>query len=125
MNVSITKIKSIRLLYDQVLVRPLDAEGRTSAGLYIPEIAKGNTPYARGQVVHVGPGRVTKESTFVPLQVKEGDLVMYQRKAGTVLPINDEHLVLLAETEVIATFEIEEHAIDLMPRFMDVVRTPE
>ena len=104
-----TKIKSIQPFYDGVLIRPLSEESRTKGGLYIPEVHHGNTPYARGEVVEVGIGRPTNEGNIVPLQVKKGDLVLYQRSAGIRFPIDgDRDVSLVPETAVFAILEVEE-----------------
>jgi chaperonin GroES len=89
-------------LYDRVIVRNIEDSARTKAGLYVPDIARGNVPYARGEVVAVGAGRVAMDGTVAPLTVKVGDAVIYDRKAGVDMPLDDEEVVLLREPEIIA-----------------------
>lgn len=106
-----TKITEIRPLYDRVLVRPLSEGGKTASGLFVPEVAKKNAPYARGEVIAVGVGRVTFEGKQAPMLVKKGDIVLYDRKAGTFLPLGDEEVVMIREPEILATVTVEEQRI--------------
>lgn len=103
-----TRIKSVRPTYDGVLVRPLSEESRTKGGLFIPEVHHGNKPYARGEVVAVGMGRPTDSGSTVPLQVKKGDIVLFNRSAGVVFPVEGEHLTLMPEGGIFAILEVEE-----------------
>jgi chaperonin GroES len=107
----VTKITSIEPLYDRVLVRPLSEGGKTKSGLFVPEVAKGNVPYARGEVIAVGIGRVTFEGKQAPMLVKVGDLVLYDRKAGTFLPYQDDEVVMIREPEILARITVEEQRI--------------
>jgi chaperonin GroES len=106
----VTKVKEITPLYDRCLVRPLSEGGQTKSGLFVPEVAKKNAPYARGEVIAVGVGRVTFEGKQAPMLVKVGDLVLYDRKAGTFLPLGDEEVVMLREPEILATITVEEES---------------
>lgn len=105
-----TKIKSITPLYDGVLIRPLAEDSRTKGGLYIPDVHAGNTPYARGELVEVGMGRPTADGKLVPLQVKKGQIVLYNRTAGIRFPVDGEHLSLMPETAIHAVLEVEEES---------------
>jgi chaperonin GroES len=107
----VTKITSIEPLYDRVLVRPLSEGGKTKSGLFEPEVAKGNVPYARGEVIAVGIGRVTFEGKQAPMLVKVGDLVLYDRKASTFLPYQDDEVVMIREPEILARITVEEQRI--------------
>lgn len=71
------------MLYDRLLVRPLERGSKTKGGLYVPDIARENTPYLRGEVVAAGHGRLATNGTVVPLIVKEGDVILFFRNAGS------------------------------------------
>lgn len=95
-------------LYDRILVRLL-VEGEPSrSGLVVPDIARGKRPYAYGEVLSVGQGRVNMQGVIVPLQVKPGDVVCFGRKAGIIIPVlgesldDEEELTMLREPEVLA-----------------------
>lgn len=66
-------------LYDRLLVRVIDAGDKTSGGLVIPQMAKDNTPYLRGEVIACGHGRITPNGDTVPLSVKDGDIIVFFR----------------------------------------------
>lgn len=93
--------------YDRILILPV-ADGQVSkGGLLIPSVAQASKVFAYGDVTAVGTGRVNVEGKVVPLIVKVGDVVMYPRRAGQLVPITDEagdeipH-VLLREPEIMA-----------------------
>ena len=71
---------SIKPLEDRIVVRPLEAEQTTASGLVIPDTAKEKPQ--EGQVVAVGPGRVAENGTRVPVDVAEGDVVLYSKYGG-------------------------------------------
>jgi chaperonin GroES len=106
------QITEVKPIYDGVLIRPLSEESRTRGGLYIPDMHHGNTPYARGEVVEVGVGRPTADGAIVPLQVKKGQIVLYQRTAGIRFPLDgDRDVSLMPETAIFAILTIEETSI--------------
>lgn len=105
-----TKIKAVKPLHDGVLVRPLSEDSRTKGGLFIPDVHHGNKPYLRAQVVTAGLGRQTEDGKNVPLQVKEGDIVLASRSAGIVFPVDGENLTLLPEGSIFAILEVEEQS---------------
>lgn len=90
----------IKPILDRICVKPNDTETTTAGGLFIPDNAK-DTP-VQGTVVSVGTGRITEDGTIVPLNVNEGDTVMYVKGAGQTINVdNDEHLIL-TEDQVLA-----------------------
>ena len=81
---------SIKPLEDRIVVRPLEAEQTTASGLVIPDTAKEKPQ--EGQVVAVGPGRVAENGNRVPVDVAEGDVVLYSKYGGTAVSYT--HLTL-------------------------------
>ncbi len=83
-------------LGDRVVIKPKDEEeARTASGLVIPDTAKEKPQL--GEVLAVGPGELTDSGERVPLEVKEGDIVVYSKYAGTEVKLEgDEYLVLSA-----------------------------
>ena len=96
-----TKTKTnIEPLEDRVVIRPLDAEEVTSSGLVIPDTAKEKPQ--EGEVLAVGPGRWDDDGDKrIPLDVKEGDRVLYSKYAGTEIKIDDEEHIILPEHEIL------------------------
>ena len=74
---------SLKPLNDRVLVKRLESEERTASGLYIPDTAKEKP--SKGEVVAVGPGKHADDGKLVPMAVKVGDMVLFNKYAGTCL----------------------------------------
>lgn len=74
-------------LFDRVLVLPIDDIGQTKGSLVIPDIARNSSVFGYGEVVGIGPGRHDAQGTLVKIKLKVGDVVMYPRKVGLVVPI--------------------------------------
>jgi chaperonin GroES len=82
-------------LHDRVIIRPARAEEKTAGGIIIPDTAKEKPQ--RGTVVAAGPG--TKDE---PVTVKEGDMVLYGKYAGTELKVGGEDLLIVRESDILA-----------------------
>lgn len=90
----------VRPLGDRVLIRPIQREEQTKSGLFLPDTAKEKPQ--RGEVVAVGAGRVNDDGERLPMDVKQGDHVLFAKYAGTELKIDDEELLILSEKDVLA-----------------------
>jgi chaperonin GroES len=86
---------NIKPLADRVLIEPSVAEEKTAGGLIIPDTAKEKPQ--RGTVVAVGPGKKDE-----PMTVKEGDVVLYGKYAGTEISINNTNYLIMRESDVVA-----------------------
>lgn len=82
-------------LHDRVIIRPARAEEKTAGGIIIPDTAK-EKPMT-GLVVAAGPGKKDE-----PLTVKAGDRVMYGKYAGAELRLDNEELLIMCESEILA-----------------------
>ena len=91
---------TIKPLEDRVLVQPLEAETTTASGLVIPDTAKEKPQ--EGKVVAVGPGRVDDSGKRVPVDVTEGDLVIYSKYGGTEVNYAGEDYLILSARDVLA-----------------------
>ena len=87
-------------LGDRVLIQPEDRETTTASGLVLPDTAKEKPQ--EGTVRAVGAGRVNEEGVTVPLEVKEGDKVLYAKYAGTEVRLDDEDFLIVSERDVLA-----------------------
>jgi len=90
----------IRPLADRVVVKPLEETEQMRGGLYIPDTAKEKPQ--QGEVVAVGPGRLTDSGERVAMEVKEGDRVLYGKYSGTEITLGDEQYLILRESDVLA-----------------------
>ena len=93
----------VRPLYDNIIVKRLEAETTTSSGIIIPDNAKEKP--SEGIVQAVGNGKVNDQGESRPLQVKEGDRVLFGKYSGSEIKINGEELLILAEDKILAIIE--------------------
>lgn len=94
---------NIRPLEDKVLVQILEAETTTASGLVIPDSAQEKPQEAT--VIAVGPGRLAEDGTRQPIDVKEGDTVVFSKYGGTELKYDGEEFLLLSARDLLAVVE--------------------
>jgi len=95
---------NLRPLADRLIVEPIEQEEKTASGIILPETAKEKPQ--EGKVLAVGPGRKDEEGDRIPMDVKEGDRVLYAKYAGTEVKLPDDRKVLvLKESDVLAIVE--------------------
>lgn len=102
---------SLKPLYDRVVVRRLEAETTTKAGIIIPD--KSAEKPTQGEVIAVGDGIATESGDFRSLLVKTGDKVLFGQFSGSPIKLNGEELLILKESDILAIIEeqnIEEKA---------------
>jgi chaperonin GroES len=90
----------VQPLADRLVIRPNEREEMTVSGIVLPDTAKEKPQ--EGTVVAVGPGRLNEDGKRVPLEVSNGDIVLYAKYAGTEVKIEGEDLLILKETDVLA-----------------------
>ena len=90
----------IQPLADRIVVKALDESEQMRGGLYIPDTAKEKPQ--QGEVVAVGPGRMTDDGKRVDPEVKAGDKVLYGKYSGTEVTVADEQYLILRESDVLA-----------------------
>jgi chaperonin GroES len=95
---------NLRPLADRLIIEPVEQEETTASGIILPETAKEKPQ--EGKVLAVGPGRKDEEGERIPMDVKEGDRVLYAKYAGTEVKLPDDRKVLvLKESDVLAIVE--------------------
>jgi chaperonin GroES len=87
-------------LGDRVVVKPMPQEEVTKSGIVIPDTAKEKPQ--DGKVIAVGPGRMTEDGKRIAMDVKVGDIVIYAKYGGTEIKENDEELIILRESDILA-----------------------
>lgn len=90
---------TLKPLEDRIVVQALEAVQTTASGLVIPDTAKEKPQ--EGKVVAVGPGRF-ENGTRLPLDVKEGDVVIFSKYGGTEVKYNGEEFLILSARDVLA-----------------------
>ena len=92
-----------RPLHDRVVVRRLEAEEKTAGGIIIPDTAKEKP--MEGEVIAVGPGARDEAGKLVPLDVKDGDRILFGKWSGTEVKLDGEELVIMKEADIMGIIE--------------------
>ena len=90
-------------LYDRVLVKRLEEEARSAGGIIIPDTAKEKP--LRGRILAAGRGKLLDNGELRVLAVKEGDVVLFGKYAGTEIKVEGEELTILREDDILAIIE--------------------
>jgi chaperonin GroES len=90
----------LKPLGDRLIVKVVEEEETTASGIVLPDTAKEKPQ--RGKVLAAGDGKVTDEGKRVPLDVSEGDEVLYSKYGGTDIVVDGEDLLVLRESDVLA-----------------------
>ncbi|HEY2763746.1 MAG TPA: co-chaperone GroES [Pseudonocardiaceae bacterium] len=91
---------NIKPLEDKIVVQASEAEMTTASGIVIPETAKEKPQ--EGKVLAVGPGRFDDNGKRIPMDVSEGDVVIYSKYGGTEIKYNGEEYLILSARDVLA-----------------------
>lgn len=92
-------MSKVRPLHDRLLVKRIEEQETVRGGIIIPDSAKEKPQ--EGEVVAVGKGKVTEEGKVLPLDVKEGDRILFGKYAGSEIKLDGEDLLILREDEVL------------------------
>jgi chaperonin GroES len=93
----------VKPLHDRVIVKRVEEEETTKGGIIIPDTAKEKPQ--EGKVVAVGAGKVNDKGERVPLEVKEGDRVLFGKYSGNEITIDGEENLIMREDDIIAIVE--------------------
>ena len=98
-----TKAKTatrLQPLDDRIVVKPIKREEVTKGGIILPDTAKEKPQ--EGEVIAVGPGKLTEDGNKIEMDLKKGDKVMYAKFSGTEIKLDDEELLIMRESDVLA-----------------------
>jgi chaperonin GroES len=90
-------------LHDRVVIRRLEGEERTKAGIIIPDTAQEKPQ--EGEVVAVGPGARDEAGKLIPIDLKAGDRVLFGKWSGTEVKIDGEELLIMKESDVMGVLQ--------------------
>ncbi len=93
----------LKPLGDRLIVQPLDEEETTASGIVLPDTAKEKPQ--RGKVLAVGDGAKNDEGNRIPLDVSEGETVLYSKYGGTEVKVDGDDLLVLRESDVLAVVQ--------------------
>ena len=91
---------SIKPLGNRLVVEPIEEEEITAGGIVLPETAKEKPQ--KGIVLAVGPGERNDEGEYMPLEVKEGDRVLFAKYSGTEVKYDGKKLLIMRESGILA-----------------------
>ena len=95
---------NIRPLQDRIIVERVEEESKTAGGIIIPDTVSKEKPQ-EGKVIAVGKGKVTPEGKVLPLDVKEGDLVLFGKYAGSEVKIDGVEYLIMREDDILGVVE--------------------
>ena len=90
----------VQPLADRIVVKPLEDTEQMRGGLYIPDTAKEKPQ--QGEVIAVGPGKMTDDGKRIQPELKAGDRILYGKYSGTEVTVADEQYLILREADVLA-----------------------
>jgi chaperonin GroES len=93
----------VRPLHDRLIIQTMKEEEITKGGIIIPDTAKEKP--VEGKVIAVGAGRIKKDGTKIPLEIKKGDLVLYAKYGGTEIKMDGEDYLVMKEDDILAIIE--------------------
>ncbi|RYY00746.1 co-chaperone GroES [bacterium] len=93
----------LRPLSDRVVVKVLESEEKTKGGIFLPDTAKEKPQQAT--VVAVGPGKTLDDGTKSPVDVKEGDVILFAKYSGTEVKLEGTEYLVIAEKDILAVVQ--------------------
>ena len=92
----------INPLSDRVVVMPEEVDEKTASGIILPDTAKEKPQM--GQIVAAGPGKISDNGNTVEMTLKAGDKVLYGKYSGTEITLNDDEVLIMRESDILAKF---------------------
>jgi len=92
-----------RPLHDRVVIRRVEQEARTTGGIFIPDTAQEKP--IEGEIIAVGPGARDERGTVVPLDVKQGDRILFGKWSGSEVKLDGEDLLIMNESDIMGVIE--------------------
>jgi len=93
----------VKPLHDRVLVERTESEEKTAGGIIVPDSAKEKPQ--EGRVIAAGNGTKKEDGTVIPLDVKQGDKILFAKWSGTEIKINGKELLIMKESDILALIE--------------------
>ncbi|MDR1242249.1 MAG: co-chaperone GroES [Deltaproteobacteria bacterium] len=94
---------NLKPLNDRVLVKRLESEEKTAGGLFIPDTAKEKP--SKGEVIAVGPGKTADDGKLIAMTVKNGDVVLFNKYAGTEIKLDGVDHLVMREDDILAVIK--------------------
>jgi len=91
---------NVKPLADRIIVKAAEAEEMTKGGIILPDTAKEKPQ--QGEVIAVGPGKVSDNGNIVKVTLKSGDKVLYGKYSGTEITVDGEDVLIMRESDILA-----------------------
>ena len=91
---------NVKPLADRIIIKAAEAEEMTKGGIILPDTAKEKPQ--QGEVIAVGPGKVSDSGNIVEMTLKSGDKVLYGKYSGTEITVDDEDVLIMRESDILA-----------------------
>ncbi len=91
---------NLKPLADRIIVKPKAPEEKTKGGIILPDTAQEKP--MEGEIIAVGPGKVSDDGKKIPMELKVGDKVLYGKYSGSEVKINDGEFLIMRESDVYA-----------------------
>ena len=95
---------NIKPLSDHILIEPIKEEEKTQSGIFLPETAE-KEKSEQGKIIATGPGKKTDDGKIVPLSVKPGDRVLFQKYGPSEIKIDGKEYLIAREEDILAVVE--------------------
>jgi len=95
---------NIKPLSDHILIEPVKEEEKTKAGIFLPETAS-KEKSEEGKVIAVGPGKKTDDGKIVPVSVRVGDKVLFQKYGPSEIKVEGKEYLIATESDILAIIE--------------------
>ena len=93
-------VVKLKPMADRLVVKPIEREDVTKGGIFLPDTAKEKPQ--EGKVLAVGPGRLSEDGKRIAMDIKVGDIVIYSKYGGTELKVDEEEVIILRESDILA-----------------------
>jgi chaperonin GroES len=93
---------TLKPLADRVVVKPLEEKEKKRGGIIIPDTAKEKPQ--EGEIIAVGPGKISETGERIKPEVKKGDRILYGKYSGTEVTVDGHEYLILRETDILATY---------------------
>ncbi len=94
----------IKPIVDHILIEASEEEEKTESGILLPQTAEKERP-EQGKVIAVGPGRKNDEGKVIPLEIKEGQKVLFSKYGPTEIKVGDKEYLIAKEEDILAVIE--------------------
>lgn len=94
---------TLKPLGSRIVVEPIEQEDKTVTGIYLPDTAKEKP--MKGTIVAIGEGERDEAGKRIPMDVKVGDVVLFNKYSGTEVKIDDKKILVMKESDILAIIE--------------------